>query len=71
MAFAFRFSAILSASYHVELAGGGHYNATTVHAKFTEIQSKILPITLNSLYINPHQFNFQFLLWKDLKHEGY
>src|SRR5260370_37898453 len=66
-------SAILSTGYHIEHAGGGHYNTATVCAKVTEIQSKILPgvgVTLNSLYINPCQFNFQFLLWQDLKHEG-
>src|SRR5258708_11082628 len=66
-------SAILSAGYHVELAGGGHYNAAAVRTKVAEIQSKIPPgvgITLNSLYINPRQFNFQFPLWQDLKREG-
>ncbi|KAF8314566.1 uncharacterized protein EI90DRAFT_429957 [Cantharellus anzutake] len=31
-------SAILSAGYHVELAGGGHYNAAAVHAKVAEVQ---------------------------------
>ena len=65
--------AILSASYHVELAGGGHYNATAVRAKVAEIQSLIPPgvgITLNSLYINPCQFSFQFPLWQEMKCEG-
>ena len=50
-------STILSASYHVGLAGQGHYNATAVRAKVAEIQSLIssgVGITLNSLYINPH-----------------
>jgi len=53
-------STILSAGFHVELAGGGHYNAVTLCAKVTETQSKIPPgvsITLNSLYINPQQFS--------------
>ena len=48
-------SSILSAGFHVELAGGGHYNAALC-AKVIEFQSKIPPgvgITLNSLYINP------------------
>ena len=36
-------SAILSAGYHVELAGGGHYNAAAVRAKVAEIQSLIPP----------------------------
>jgi fatty acid synthase subunit alpha, fungi type len=66
-------SAVLSAGYHVELAGGGHYNATAVGAKVAEIQAKIpagVGITLNSLYINPRQFGFQFSLWQEIKREG-
>ena len=56
-------SAVLDAGFHIELAGGGHYNATALRAKVSEIQKKIpagVGITLNSLYINPRQFNFQF-----------
>ena len=48
-------SAVLNAGYHVELAGGGHYNAAALRSKVAEIQSKIPPgvgITLNALYIN-------------------
>ena len=66
-------SAILSAGYHIELTGGGHYNAAAVHAKVAEIPSLIPPgigITLNSLYINPRQFGFQFPLWQEMKREG-
>ena len=36
-------SAILSAGFHVELAGGGHYSPEALRAKVTEIQSKIPP----------------------------
>ena len=66
-------SAILSAGYHVELAGGGHYNSAALRAKVTEIQSKIPPgvgLTLNSLYINPRQFGFQFPLWQEMRRAG-
>ena len=53
--------AVLDAGYHIELAGGGHYNAAALRSKITEIQ-KLIPagvgITLNSLYINPCQFTF-------------
>ena len=65
-------NAILSDGYHIKLAGG-HYNAAAVRAKVVEIQSSILPgvgITLNSLYINPRQFDFQFPLWQEMKREG-
>ncbi|KAF8312438.1 fatty acid synthase, partial [Clavulina sp. PMI_390] len=66
-------SAILSAGYHTELAGGGHYNAAALRAKIAEIQSLVpagVGITLNSLYINPRQFNFQLPLWQEMKREG-
>ena len=66
-------SAVLAAGYHVELAGGGHYNAAALRAKVAEIQSKIpagVGLTLNSLYINPRQFGFQFPLWQEMRREG-
>lgn len=66
-------SAILDAGYHVELAGGGHYSPAALRAKVAEIQSKIpagVGLTLNSLYINPRQFGFQFPLWQELRREG-
>lgn len=53
-------SAVLKAGYHVELAGGGHYNAKALRSKVDQI-SKIVDtpgvgITLNSLYINQRQW---------------
>ncbi|KZT29627.1 fatty acid synthase [Neolentinus lepideus HHB14362 ss-1] len=66
-------SAVLSAGYHVELAGGGHYNASALRAKVAEIQANIpagVGITLNALYINPRQFNFQYPLWQEMRKEG-
>ncbi|KAH0585247.1 hypothetical protein H2248_008491 [Termitomyces sp. 'cryptogamus'] len=66
-------SAVLNAGYHVELAGGGHYNAAALRAKVAEIQKNIpagVGLTLNSLYINPRQFGFQFPLWQEMRKEG-
>ena len=34
-------SAVLDAGYHIELAGGGHYNATALRSKVAEIQKHI------------------------------
>ncbi|KAF8907276.1 fatty acid synthase [Gymnopilus junonius] len=66
-------SAVLDAGYHIELAGGGHYNAAALRSKVAEIQ-KLVPagvgITLNALYINPRQFTFQFPLWQEMRKEG-
>ncbi|GBE88363.1 hypothetical protein SCP_1301780 [Sparassis crispa] len=66
-------STILDAGYHVELAGGGHYNVAALRVKVAEIQRKIpagVGLTLNSLYINPRQFGFQFPLWQEIRREG-
>jgi len=38
-------SAILSAGYHVELAGGGHYNAAALRAQMAKIS---IPVNLAS-----------------------
>ncbi|KAF8753393.1 fatty acid synthase [Rhizoctonia solani] len=66
-------SAVLRAGYHVELAGGGHYNAAALRAKVAEIQAQIpagVGLTLNALYINQRQFGFQFPLWQEMRREG-
>jgi len=63
-------SAILSAGFHVKLAGGGHYSPDVIRAKVAEIQFQIpagVGITLNSLYINPRQFTFQLPLWQEMR----
>lgn len=66
-------AATLNAGYHIELAGGAHYNAKALRAKVAEIQSQIEPgvgITLNALYINQRQFTFQYPLWQEMRREG-
>ena len=66
-------SAVLNAGYHIELAGGGHYNAAALRSKVAEIQKQIpagVGLTLNSLYINPRQFTFQLPLWQEMRKEG-
>ena len=65
--------AVLDAGYHIELAGGSHYNAAALRPKIAESQ-KLIPagvgIALNSLYINLRQFTFQFPLWQEMRKEG-
>ncbi|KAG6839299.1 hypothetical protein C0991_004062 [Blastosporella zonata] len=66
-------SAVLDASYHIELARGRHYNAAALCAKIAKIQKQIpasIGVTLNALYINPRQFNFQYPLWQEMQKEG-
>ncbi|WAQ87289.1 hypothetical protein PtA15_8A193 [Puccinia triticina] len=64
----------MNAGYHVELAGGGHYNAKGLRAKIAAIQAKLekpgLGFTLNALYINQKQWAFQFPLWLEMRKEG-
>lgn len=53
-------SAVLAAGFHIELAGGGHYNAKALRNKVDEIQQLVnkpgVGVTLNSLYINQRQW---------------
>ncbi|KIR78245.1 fatty acid synthase subunit beta, fungi type [Cryptococcus gattii EJB2] len=66
-------AATLDAGFHIELAGGGHYNPKALRAKVAEIQRRVKPgvgITLNALYINQRQFSFQFPLWQEMRKEG-
>ncbi|ORY50686.1 fatty acid synthase [Leucosporidium creatinivorum] len=67
-------SAVLAAGYHIELAGGGHYNAKALRAKVDEIQRLVnkpgVGVTLNSLYINQRQWTFQLPLWQEMRKEG-
>lgn len=61
--------------YHIELAGGGHYNEKAVRTKVDAIISQYerpgIGLTLNALYINQKQFTFQLPLWLQMKAEGY
>jgi len=53
--------AVLDAGYHVDLAGGGHYNPAAFRSKVAGIQKQIpagVGITLNSLYVTPCQSTF-------------
>lgn len=67
-------AAVMNAGYHIELAGGGHYNAKALRSKVDTIRSKLqkpgLGFTLNALYINQRQWAFQFPLWLQMRKEG-
>lgn len=66
-------AAVLNAGYHIELAGGGHYNPKALRAKVAQIQSMTEPgqgLTLNALYINQRQWGFQFPQWQEMRKEG-
>ncbi|PLW22785.1 hypothetical protein PCANC_25950 [Puccinia coronata f. sp. avenae] len=67
-------AAVMNAGYHIELAGGGHYNAKALRSKISTIRAKLqkpgLGFTLNALYINQRQWAFQFPLWLQMRKEG-
>ncbi|KAF7326260.1 Fatty acid synthase [Mycena kentingensis (nom. inval.)] len=52
-------SAVLDAGFHIELAGGGHYNPAALRSKVAEIQTKI-----------PAGSGFQLPLWQEMRKEG-
>ncbi|KAJ1970693.1 fatty acid synthase alpha subunit Lsd1, partial [Dimargaris xerosporica] len=66
-------SAVLNAGYHIELAGGGHYNEKALRRKIRQIMQDTQPglgITLNILYLNARQWAFQFPLVQTMRREG-
>ncbi|CAH7674047.1 hypothetical protein BY996DRAFT_7786525 [Phakopsora pachyrhizi] len=67
-------AAVMNAGYHIELAGGGHYNEKALRGKVNAIRSQLqkpgLGFTLNALYINQKQWAFQFPLWMRMRQEG-
>ncbi|KAF9438054.1 3-oxoacyl-[acyl-carrier-protein] synthase [Entomortierella beljakovae] len=66
-------SAVMNAGYHIELAGGGHYNEAAIRSKVKKIMHLTTPgagITLNTLFINVRQWGFQAPLVPKLRREG-
>ncbi|RUP46910.1 fatty acid synthase [Jimgerdemannia flammicorona] len=66
-------SAVLNAGYHIELAGGGHYNEKAVRSKVAKIMALTRPgdgITMNILFLNVRQWGFQYPLVQIMRQEG-
>ncbi|KAG2217921.1 hypothetical protein INT45_012584 [Circinella minor] len=66
-------SAVMNAGYHVELAGGGHYNEKMLRSKVDKIMEMTRPgegITLNILFLNVRQWGFQYPLIQVMRKEG-
>jgi enoyl reductase-like protein len=64
---------LLFADYHIDLASGGHYNAAALRSKVVEIHQNVsagVGITHNAIDINPSHFNFQFPLWREMRHKA-
>jgi fatty acid synthase subunit beta len=66
-------AATMNAGYHIELAGGGYYNAKTMTAAINKIEKVIPPgrgITVNLIYVNPRAMGWQIPLIGRLRAEG-
>ncbi|OJJ52999.1 hypothetical protein ASPSYDRAFT_163521 [Aspergillus sydowii CBS 593.65] len=66
-------AATMNAGYHVELAGGGYYNAKTMTEAITKIEKAIPPgrgITINLIYVNPRAMGWQIPLIGKLRADG-
>ena len=66
-------AATMNAGYHIELAGGGYYNAKSMTEAITKIE-KAIPagrgITVNLIYVNPRAMAWQIPLIGRLRAEG-
>jgi fatty acid synthase subunit beta len=66
-------AATMNAGYHVELAGGGYYNAKTMTEAISKIEKACPPgrgITINLIYVNPRAMQWQIPLIGRLRADG-
>ncbi|GAM42218.1 fatty acid synthase beta subunit [Talaromyces pinophilus] len=66
-------AATMNAGYHIELAGGGYYNAKSMTEALTKIEKAIPPgrgITVNLIYVNPRAMGWQIPLIGKLRADG-
>ncbi|KAJ2669644.1 fatty acid synthase alpha subunit Lsd1, partial [Coemansia sp. RSA 1085] len=66
-------AAISNAGYHVELAGGGIHSERDIKDRINQLARAIPPghgITLNCIYINPRQWQFQFPALLQMRRQG-
>jgi fatty acid synthase subunit beta len=66
-------SATMNAGYHIELGGGGYFNAKKMTEALTKIERSIPPgrgISINLIYVNPRAMGWQIPLIGRLRAEG-
>ncbi|KAI4087474.1 MAG: hypothetical protein LQ344_006763 [Seirophora lacunosa] len=66
-------AATMNAGYHIELAGGGYYNAKSMTEAVSKIENHIPAgrgITINLIYVNPRAMGWQIPLIKQLRSDG-
>ncbi|KAI4197359.1 MAG: hypothetical protein LQ350_005980 [Teloschistes chrysophthalmus] len=66
-------AATMKAGYHIELAGGGYYNAKSMTEALSKIESSVPAgrgITVNLIYVNPRAMGWQIPLIRQLRSDG-
>lgn len=66
-------AATMNAGYHIELGGGGYYNAKGLTQALKEIEENTTPgqgITVNLIYVNPRAMAWQIPLLEQLRAAG-
>ncbi|KAK9462405.1 acyl transferase domain-containing protein [Lipomyces oligophaga] len=66
-------AATINSGYHIELAGGGYFNASGLTKAFYEIEKLTFPgagITINLIYVNPRAMTWAIPLIQKLRSEG-
>lgn len=66
-------AAVMNAGFHVELGGGGYYNAKSMTQALNNIEKAIPPgrgITVNLIYVNPRAMAWQIPLLGKLRADG-
>ncbi|KAK9446830.1 acyl transferase domain-containing protein [Limtongia smithiae] len=66
-------AATMSAGYHIELGGGGYFNASGLTKAFYDIEESTFPgagITINLIYVNPRAMGWAIPLVQKLRSDG-
>ncbi|KAK9464500.1 acyl transferase domain-containing protein [Lipomyces arxii] len=66
-------AATMNTGYHIELGGGGYFNAKGLTQAFYKIEKSIFPgagITVNLIYVNPRAMGWAIPLIQKLRSEG-
>ena len=66
-------AATMNAGYHIELAGGGYYNAKSMTTAISNIEKALPPgrgLTVNLIYVNPRAMAWQIPLIGKLRADG-
>lgn len=67
-------SAAINAGYHIELAGGGYFNAAGMERALKEVADKVSPgsgIGINLIYVNPRMLQWGIPLIKEMRAKGF